>query len=113
MDAPARGDGSGRSHEPRGRDRRDRARRVCGVCADAPGAADATRRGSVRRRGGVEGGGVQVGDAAAGIFTGTAFDRVWDVGTLTEKWATVLLLTCAVAGSFVFTTTLRQLLYVF
>ena len=62
---------------------------------------------------GVEGGGVQVGDAAAGIFTGTAFDRVWDVGTLTEKWATVLLLTCAVAGSFVFTTTLRQLLYVF
>lgn len=62
---------------------------------------------------GVEGGGVQVGDAAAGIFTGTAFDRVWDVGTLTEKWATVLLLTFAVAGSFVFTTTLRQLLYVF
>ena len=62
---------------------------------------------------GVEGGGVQVGDAAARIFTGTAFDRVWDVGTLTEKWATVLLLTCAIAGSFVFTTTLRQLLYVF
>jgi hypothetical protein len=35
------------------------------------------------------------------------------VGTLTEKWATVLLLTFAIAGSFVFTTSLRQLLYVF
>ena len=59
---------------------------------------------------GVEGGGVQVGDAAAGIFTGTAFDRVWDVGTLTEKSGTVLL---RAPPARVFRATLRQLLYVF
>ena len=52
-------------------------------------------------------------DAAAGIFTGSAFDRVWDVGTNAEKWATIALLTFAVVGSFAVTVTLRQTVYVF
>ena len=54
-----------------------------------------------------------VGDAAMGIFTGTAFDRVWDVGSLAEKWATVALLAFAILGSSLFSTAVRQLLYVF
>ena len=53
------------------------------------------------------------GDAAMGIFTGTAFDRVWDVGSLGEKWATVALLAFAILGSFTFSAATRQLLYVF
>ena len=53
------------------------------------------------------------GDAAMGIFTGTAFDRVWDVGSLAEKWATVALLAFAILGSFLFSAAVRQLLYVF
>ena len=52
-------------------------------------------------------------EAAAGIFTGSAFDRVWDVGTNAEKWATIALLTFAVVGSFAVTVTLRQTVYVF
>ena len=52
------------------------------------------------------------GDAARGIFSGSAFDRVWDVGNTTEILSTIALLCCAVIGSFAFTTTLRQLIYV-
>jgi|TARA_B110000503_G_scaffold127813_1_gene198011 large-conductance mechanosensitive channel len=52
-------------------------------------------------------------ETAMGIFTGTAFDRVWDVGTITEKWATVFLLAFAVVGSFLFAAAVRQLVYVF
>ena len=52
-------------------------------------------------------------DAAKGIFSGSAFDRVWDVGTPAEKWATIALLSFAVFGSFAFTVVLRQLIYVF
>ena len=54
-----------------------------------------------------------IGETAQGIFTGTAFDRVWEVGTTTEKTATVLLLLCAVAASFITTLAVRQLVYVF
>jgi hypothetical protein len=57
--------------------------------------------------------GPTIGDAAAGIFSGSAFDRVWDIGTPAEKWATIALLSFAVAGSFAFTVVLRQLVYVF
>lgn len=55
----------------------------------------------------------KAGNAAMGIFTGTAFDRVWDHGSLAEKWATVILLAFAVLGSFLFSAAVRQLLYVF
>ena len=60
-----------------------------------------------------EGAARSAGDAAMGIFTGTAFDRVWDVGSLGEKWATVALLAFAILGSFTFSAATRQLLYVF
>ena len=52
--------------------------------------------------------GPTLGDAAAGIFSGSAFDRVWDVGTPAEKWATIALLSFAVLGSFAFTVVLRR-----
>jgi large-conductance mechanosensitive channel len=70
------------------------------VLADAAGGAGESLKSSA-------------GDAAMGIFTGTAFDRVWDHGSLTEKWATVILLAFAVLGSFLFSAAVRQLLYVF
>ena len=57
-------------------------------------------------------GAADVGEAAKGLFDGTSFDRVWEVGTATEKASTVALLSCAVIGSFVFTIMLRHLLYV-
>lgn len=57
--------------------------------------------------------GVRASDAAMGLFTGTAFDKIWDCGTLTEKWATVVLLFFAVVGSFLFAAAVRQLVYVF
>ena len=52
--------------------------------------------------------GPTLGDAAAGIFSGSAFDRVWDIGTPAEKWATIALLSFAVLGSFAFTVVLRR-----
>jgi len=54
-----------------------------------------------------------LGGAAQGLVTGTAFERVWDVGTVTERSATILLLMIAVVLSFFFTLGFRQLIYVF
>jgi hypothetical protein len=54
-----------------------------------------------------------LGGAAQGLVTGTAFERVWDVGTATERSATILLLLIAVVLSFFFTLGFRQLIYVF
>ena len=54
-----------------------------------------------------------LGGAAQGLVTGTAFERVWDVGTVTERSATILLLMIAVMLSFFFTLGFRQLIYVF
>ena len=73
-------------------------------------AAEDTTAGSAAA---AEGAARSAGDAAMGIFTGTAFDRVWDVGSLGEKWATVALLAFAILGSFTFSAATRQLLYVF
>ena len=47
-------------------------------------------------------GAADIGEAAKGLFDGTSFDRVWEVGTATEKASTIAL-SCAVIGSFVFT----------
>ena len=57
-------------------------------------------------------GAADIGEAAKGLFDGTSFDRVWEVGSMTEKMSTIALLSCAVIGSFVFTIVLRHLLYV-
>ena len=57
-------------------------------------------------------GAADIGEAAKGLFDGTSFDRVWEVGTATEKASTIALLSCAVIGSFIFTIMLRHLLYV-
>ena len=54
-----------------------------------------------------------LGGAAQGLVTGTAFERVWGVGTVTERSATILLLMIAVVLSFFFTLGFRQLIYVF
>ena len=53
------------------------------------------------------------GDAAQALFNGSAFDRIWEIGTGSEKAATVILLVFGVACSFIFTLGLRQLVYVF
>ena len=80
--------------------------------ADAAAAAKGLES-AARGIGGGGGSSSAAAEAAAGIFTGSAFDRVWDVGTNAEKWATIALLTFAVVGSFAVTVTLRQTVYVF
>jgi hypothetical protein len=80
--------------------RRRRRRNLHGDLPDVAGAVDAAAATA------------SYGDAARGIFSGSAFDRVWDVGNTTEILSTIALLCCAVIGSFAFTTTLRQLIYV-
>ena len=53
------------------------------------------------------------GDVAAGFINGAAFDRVWVVGTPVERTATMLLLVCGLALSFLFTLGLRELVRLF
>jgi len=54
-----------------------------------------------------------VGDVAQGFFSGTAFDRVWQIGSATERSATLALLVCGLALSFFFTLGFRELVYTF
>jgi len=53
------------------------------------------------------------GDVAAGFINGAAFDRVWVVGTPLERTATMLLLVCGLALSFLFTLGFRELVRLF
>ena len=52
-------------------------------------------------------------DVAAGFVNGAAFDRVWVVGTPVERTATLLLLMCGLALSFLFTLGFRELVRLF
>jgi hypothetical protein len=54
-----------------------------------------------------------VGDVAQGFFSGSAFDRVWQVGSSSERSATIVLLMCGLTLSFFFTLGFRQLVYIF
>ena len=54
-----------------------------------------------------------VADVAAGFVNGAAFDRVWVVGTPVERTATLLLLMCGLALSFLFTLGFRELVRLF
>ena len=52
-------------------------------------------------------------DVATGFVNGAAFDRVWVVGTPVERTATLLLLMCGLALSFLFTLGFRELVRLF
>ena len=53
------------------------------------------------------------GRRRAGFVNGAAFDRVWVVGTPVERTATLLLLMCGLALSFLFTLGFRELVRLF
>jgi hypothetical protein len=54
-----------------------------------------------------------VGEVASGFINGSAFDRVWVVGSPLERTATIALLICGLVLSFLFTLGFRELVHLF